>query len=270
MTKVEIYKYYSFGYNYFLLLNQSQDDSIENFYKKVDSYSNFINELQLKVTKSSLRLQGLNSDYEKLEKQNRGRKKKEKIDPILHKSIIDKIKNTDKTLDAELNVISAYYLQSDKRISHEILESKIEKLFAANVFMELPEVAAFDFGEAGKCLLFNRFTACAFHTLRGTEDTLKFYYQKLLGASPDETQTWWSFYSEIEEAVKNGKITPNPEEELMINLNSLRKFYRNKTQHPQMIYNIDDTQDLLFLCIKTVNEMILDLEKRGLVSFFPF
>lgn len=270
MNKVEIYEYYSFGYNYNNLLTRSSQDTIEEFSKKIEDYVNFINDLKLKVTKSSLKLQGINVDFEKLSKLNKGKKKSEPVPKEIHESIITKIKNTDKTLDAELNIISAYYLQNDKRISQEILESEMSKLFANNVFHSLPEIAFYDFDEAGKCLLFNRYTACAFHTLRGTEDTLKFYYQKLLNVVAIESQTWWNFYDEIEKSITNGKITPKPSEELMINLNSLRKFYRNKTQHPQMIYNSDEAQDLLFLCVKTSSEMINDLEKRGIISFLPF
>lgn len=270
MNKVEIYNYYSFGYNYYILLNGSKDDQVHIFYTKIAEYLEFVDSLKLKVTKSSLNLQGIKEDINKLTKLNKGRSKNSIVPSEIHDSIIKKIINTDKTLDAELNTISAYYLQNDKRISQEILENDIRKLFANDVFYSLPDIASFDFDEAGKCILFNRYTACAFHTLRGTEDTLKFYYQKLLNEVALENQTWYNFHNEIEKSITNGKITPKPSEELMINLNSLRKFYRNKTQHPQMIYNSDDVQDLLFLCIKTVNEMIQDLEKRKLIDFFPF
>lgn len=270
MNKVEIYQYYSFGYNYHILLNGSQDDTIEEFFQKINEYLKFIDGLKLKVTKSSLKLQGIDEDIDKLSKLNRGRKKIEITSKEIHNAITNKIRNTDKTLDAELNIISAYYLQNDKRISQEILENEMFKLFANDVFYLLPDIAFYDFDEAGKCLLFNRYTACAFHTLRGTEDTLKFYYQKLLGVVATESQTWWNFYDEIEKSNVSGKLNPKLNEELMINLNSLRKFYRNKTQHPQMIYNSDEVQDLLFLCVKTVSEMVKDLEKRGLISVLPF
>lgn len=270
MTKVEIYKYYSFGYNYFILLNNSSLDTVSLFSERITSYYNFISELKLKVTSSSLRLQNIENDLEKLNKLNKGKKKNEQIPTELFNSIIEKIKNTDKTLDAELNVINAYYLNTNKRISQDILENKIENLFANNIFTSLPDIASYDFSQAGKCLLFNLHTACAFHTLRGTEDVLKFFYQKLLNKIPDESQTWWNFTNEIENNIKDNKIEPKPNEELLINLNSLRKYYRNTTQHPQKIYNEDDAQDLLFLCIKTVNEMMLDLEKRKLVVFLPF
>lgn len=270
MRKVEIYKYYSFGYNYFILMHDSFGKKNHEFLNDIENYLNFIRSLKLKVTESSLDLQGLNTDLETLKKLNRGKKKEEIVPEELHSAIIDKIKNTDKTLDAELNVIAAYYLQNDKRIAQDILEQNINKLFPDGVFYSLPEIASIDFEEAGKCLLFNRYTACAFHTLRGTEDVLKFYYQKLLSCVANDSQTWWNFHSEIDKKIIDGSITPKPSEELMINLNSLRKYYRNKTQHPQMIYNSDETQDLLFLCIKTVSEMINDLDKRRLIEIIPF
>ena len=99
---------------------------------------------------------------------------------------------------------------------------------------------------------------------------MKYYYQLLLDVVPKENQTWFNFYEEIEKEITSGNITPKPSEELMINLNSLRRFYRNKTQHPQMIYNSDDVQDLMFLCIKTVNEMIKDLIDREIIDIVMF
>lgn len=270
MRKVEIYKYYSFGYNYFILLHNSSGKTNKEFLYDLNNYIEFIRSLKLRVTESSLALQGLFNDLETLQKLNRGKNKDVTIPEELHTLIIEKIRNTDQTLDAELNVIAAYYLQNDKRISQDILEHNIQKLFPDGMFYSLPEIASIDFEEAGRCLLFNRYTACAFHTLRGTEDVLKDYYQKLLSCVSNDTQTWWSFHSEIEKKIAEGIIIPKPSEELMINLNSLRKYYRNKTQHPQMIYNSDEAQDLLFLCIKTVSEMIKDLNKRGLVEILPF
>lgn len=198
----------------------------------------------------------------------RGKNKDNQINIDLHNSIITNLEGADKTLDAELNTISAYYINSSKRIDNDILENNIYKLFASTVFGHLPEIAKYDFDEAGKCLLLNRFTACAFHTLRGTEDVLKFYYEKLLDTSAKESQTWWNFYEEIDKFNNEAKLKIS--EELLTNLNNLRKFYTNKTQHPQMIYNIDDVQDLLFNCIKTINEMIQDLIKRELIADAPF
>lgn len=55
MKKVEIYKYYSFGYNYYILLHRSGDKSNKEFLDILELYIKFIKDLNLKVTKSSLR-----------------------------------------------------------------------------------------------------------------------------------------------------------------------------------------------------------------------
>lgn len=269
MIKVNLYKYYSFGYNYFILLNNSGSKTHKDFYNDLTQYLDFINELDLTVTKSSLRMQGLQEQLEKLEKTTRGKNKNETVDSELHEKIIEILEKADSTLDAELDIKNAF-LTETKRVSNDLLTSKMYKLFAENVYIEMPEIAQHDFSEAGKCLVFDRYTACAFHSLRGTEAVLKFFYEKILNKTTTENQTWGNYHQEIEANIKNKKIKPKPDDELMINLNSLRMYYRNRTQHPQLIYNSDGVQDLIFLCIKTVNEMILDLIDREAIEPAPF
>jgi hypothetical protein len=269
MKKMNLYKYYSFGYNYYILLNNSGQKTNKEFYDDLLKYIEFVADLDLKVTKSSLNLQGILEAFSKIEKLSRGRKKNETISDEIHSSIIEILNKTDSTLDAELNIKIAY-LNDSKRVSNELLTNDIAKLFAKDIFIEIPEIAQYDFSESGKCLTFDRYTACAFHCLRGTEAVLKFFYEKILNKNATETLTWGNFHQEIEANINNGTINPKPDAELMINLNSLRMYYRNKTQHPQLIYDADNVQDLLFLCIKTVNEMIGDLLNRGSIIPTPF
>jgi hypothetical protein len=269
MKSVKLYDYYSFGYNYRLLLSSDGDTTVEEFADELRRYSDFVKNHDLKVTLSSLRLHDINEDLTQVDKLNKGKRKKEKIPLELHKKIIEKIRKADPTLDAELNIEVAFLLEK-KRFSNEILTSKIESVFSESIFSELPEIARYDFSECGKCLSFDRFTAAGFHALRGTEDTLKFYYSKLLSKVPTDRQTWGSFYSEIEKDNKAGTITPVVHEELLMNLENLRKYYRNRTQHPQLMYSSDEVQDLFFLCIKTVNQMMKDLLDRKLITILPF
>lgn len=269
MKKIKLYDYYAFGFNYQLLLSKSDGRTIESYAKEVKRYNYFISKHNLKVTASSLSLQGFEEDSKELERLNRGKKKKEVVPNDLHTRINEKIRKADPTLDAELNIELAYLLDT-KRFSNDILTDNIAKVFSENTFNELPEIAQFDFKECGKCLAFDRFTAAGFHALRGTEDTLKFYYSKLLNKVPTERQTWGNFYTEIDKENKNGTLNPLVHEELLMNLENLRKYYRNKTQHPQLMYTCDEVQDLLFLCIKTVNQMMKDLEDRKLIVRLPF
>ena len=147
----------------------------------------------------------------------------------------------------------------------EILSERIDKLFSKNTFHNLPTIAQYDFKEAGMCLAFDRFTASAFHLLRGTEDILKFFYETLLNKKSKITDTWGTYSTEITKAVKSSNLKPEPSSELMMNIDNLRIFYRNKTQHPDKIYNQDEAQDLFGVSIKTINEIIFDLKQRKLI-----
>lgn len=269
MTKVSLYAYYSFGFNYYILRNNSSTKNVETFDKEVKNYLRFIKKLDLRVTLTLLEINGLDKELEKLEKLNKGKKKNDKIDVVLHKKITDLISKADLTLDAELTIKTGYIV-SEKRITTEKLTDNIASIFSQNTFEHLPDIARFDFSESGKCIAFDRNTASAFHSLRGTEDVLKYYYSLLTGKKSTETQTWYNFHNEIEAETKKGIITPPPPKELLQNLNSLRVFYRNKTQHPQLTYNSDEAQDLLFNCVKAVNEIVKDLKSRKLIIDMPF
>ncbi|MEK8179538.1 hypothetical protein WMW71_04215 [Flavobacterium buctense] len=269
MHKVSLYDYYSFGFNYYILMNDSSHKTVEEFAKDIIRYSDFINDLDLKVTKSLLKMYGWNDNIKALNKLNVGTKKKKVVEPTLYDKIIELIKKADPTLDAELSIKTGYLLK-EKRISTDKLIDEIDSIFSIATFLHLPDVARFDFIESGKCLAFDRNTASAFHSLRGTEDVLKFYYSNLTGKVATDTQTWGNFHSEIEAQITAGNIIPHPPKELMQNLNSLRIYYRNKTQHPQLIYDADEAQDLMFNCIKCVNEIIKDLKSRGIINDLPF
>lgn len=265
MEQIRIYDYYSFGYNYNILLSGHSNKTNSQCLEDLKTYTNFIRRLDLRVTISSIKLVQLIPEMEKLQKLAKAKKTKDlKVDPAFWKSIVEKLNKVDSTLDAELNTKIAYLLD-EKRFTNEILLGKIQQLFSKDTFALLPTIAQFDFEESGQCLAFDRYTACAFHSLRGTEDVVKMYYEKLFSTTATDRDTWGTYETAITTAIGNGTLTPHPDEQLIINIGSLRKYYRNKTQHPQNTYSSDESQDILSLCIKTVNDIILDLKKRSLI-----
>jgi len=266
MERVSLYRYYSFGFNYHILFSNASTWTNDNYLEQLNSYSKLLNDLDLRVTikaADSLDLQGY---IEKVKKLAKARKTKNEVIPKdLHDEIEKIIQKVDLTLDSELKLRHAFLL-GEKRWSNEILTSRIDKLFAEDVYNILPKVASFDFQEAGMCMALDRYTACAFHALRGTEDVLRFYYENLLKVTCKGTETWGKYVKDIQDKTNEKKITPAPSAELMINLDNLRKYYRNKTQHPQLIFSSDEVQDLLSHCIKTVNQVINELISRKLVD----
>lgn len=265
MEQIKIYEFYSFGYNYNILLNGNSNKTNEEFYKDVIVYVEFINKLDLRVTISSIKLVNLQPEFDKLAKLGKAIKtKKQTVEVGFRKIIVDKLMKVDSTLDAELN-IKIGYLLDEKRFTKEILLDNINLLFSINSFFLLPSIAQFDFEESGKCLAFDRYTACAFHALRGTEDVVKMYYEKLFSKTANDRDTWGTYENAITTAITSGTLLPQPDEQLILNITNIRKYYRNKTQHPQNTYSSDEAQDLLSLCTKTVNEIIQDLKQRLLV-----
>lgn len=265
MNYTKIYDYFSFGYNYNILLKGNSGKTNSECLEDMKIYNNFIRQHNLTVTISSIQLLKLIPDMEKLMKLAKAKKTKDEIvDPKFWNSILEKLIKVDSTFDAELNTKIAFTLD-EKRHSNEMLLDKIYQLFAENTFEVLPPIAKFDFEESGKCLAFDRYTASAFHSLRGTEDVVKMYYERLFSITATDKDTWGTYENKIKKELEDGNLKPHPDEQLIISMASLRKHYRNQTQHPQMIYSSDQSQDILSNCIKVVNDIVVDLKNRGLI-----
>ncbi|MEP6894964.1 MAG: hypothetical protein ABI986_05090, partial [Chloroflexota bacterium] len=50
---------------------------------------------------------------------------------------------------------------------------------------------------------------------------------------------------------------------LLNNLDNIRLSFRNPTQHPQKIYDIEEVQDLWGICVDVINRMAKDLPKNA-------
>jgi len=180
MEQVKIYDYYSFGFNYTILLIDRKKSSNKVCFDDLERHINFIKTLDLRVSLSCIEMLTLDDDLEILKKLATNLETSSKdIDPALWDKIVEKLKKIDTALDGELNIKIAYLLD-EKRFSNEILLNNINKLFSPKTFLLLSTIAQYDFEESGKCLAFDRYTACAFHALRGTEAVLKIYYEKIL------------------------------------------------------------------------------------------
>jgi hypothetical protein len=131
---------------------------------------------------------------------------------------------------------------------------KVDDLFAKDIFSKLSEIAKFDFYEAGKCIAFERSTAAAFHVLRGTESTVRDYYEKMVKRNRMKNPTWGGITSEL-------RKKRNSSELILDNLDYIRVNYRNPTQHPELKYSLDEAQDLFGLCIDAVNKLVKELNR---------
>ncbi len=141
------------------------------------------------------------------------------------------------------------FIVSDKRIDVQKLLSNVSGLMAPGIFDLLPDVAKYDLKNAGRCMAFELPTAGAFHVLRATESVLRHYYCSIV--KRDRAQLMWG--PMIDSLRKRKKPPPAP---LLDNLDNIRRSFRNPTQHPEKIYDINEVQDLFGLCIDVVNRML--------------
>jgi hypothetical protein len=141
------------------------------------------------------------------------------------------------------------HVTTEKRFAVEKLLNNVASLMSPGILSSLPDVAQNDFKEAGRCIAFELPTAAAFHLMRGTEDVLKHFYCSVV--EQDRTSLMWGPM-----VAHLRKVLSPPPLVLLNNLDNLRTGFRNPTQHPEKIYDIEEAQDLLFLSIDAVNRMM--------------
>ena len=161
-----------------------------------------------------------------------------------------------KTFEAETCGVFCYAV-TDKRLDVKKLLDAVNELFAPGVYDGLPEISRFDYAEVGKCISFDRPTAAAFHILRATEDVIRLYYKRHI--RPAQKGLTWGQLTTVLRQKKKGKI---PDPIILNQLDHIRNAFRNPTQHPDKIYDIQEVQDLFGLCIDIVNRICMTKNKR--------
>lgn len=141
------------------------------------------------------------------------------------------------------------FIVTDKRIDVDKLLNNIPLLMAPEVFESLPEIAKYDFKEAGRCIAFETPTAGAFHLLRATEAVLREFY--CINVRRGRVDPLW--FNMVEDMRKKRRKIPRT---LLDNLDNIRWNFRNPTQHPEKMYDIQEVQDLFGLCVDVINRMI--------------
>ncbi len=210
--------------------------------ENMDAFFEYLEEFQLPVTQRAA--------YQL--KQFRDGLKELPSDHILTAEEASKLKETMKTLretlfaEADGNVA---FIVTDKRIDVNKLLSDVRGLMAPEVFDALPDVAQHDFVEAGRCIAFELPTAGAFHSLRGTEGVLRHFY--CCCVRRDRAQLMWG--PMVDSLRARRRAPPAP---LLDNLDNIRRSFRNPTQHPEKIYDIQEVQDVFGLCVDVVNRMV--------------
>lgn len=207
----------------------------------IDDIFNYLEEFKLPVSRRAAH--SLNELRKELAKSDLDRK----LTADEASEISQIMGDLEKTLLAEAHGNIAFIV-TDKRIDVDKLLYDVPSLMAPGVFDSLPDIARYDFGEAGKCIAFELPTAAAFHLLRGTEAVLRYFYCSIVKRGRVEI-LWGPMVEHLRERRAS---LPRP---LLDNLDNIRRSFRNPTQHPDKIYDIQEVQDLFGLCVDAVNRM---------------
>jgi hypothetical protein len=152
------------------------------------------------------------------------------------------------TLTAEAGGMVAY-IATDKRYPVQSLLENMAALFPPGGFDELPEITRHDLAEAGKAIAYELPTAAAFHLLRATEEALRVFYRSWVRSKRIKVENWGAMTSDMR------KRRTKPPEALLNHLDHIRQNFRNPTDHPEKIYDIEEVQDLLGLCCDAIRRL---------------
>jgi len=253
MRETQIYNYYMFGYNYYLLSNENNNILVhgkpDSLITRIDEFFNTLKELDLQVTQTAaIALTKIRDKLESLPKET-------KIDINLAKEVQAAIQTIDATLDAELKLRSAFIVTPTRFQLNHMLKAP-QSLFGSSIFENLSTISQFDFREGARCVAFGLPTAAAFHIMRGTEGVLRHYYCSIVKRDRVKVLLW---HAMVDHLRKRRDAPPKP---LTDNLDNIRGNFRNPTQHPDARYDMEEAQDLFALSLDVVNRMIKDISKR--------
>jgi len=176
-----------------------------------------------------------------------------KLSSSLVSDIKEEFSGLEKVVFAEA-ITKKIYVLPNRRFNTEYLLSEPSKLLKNGAFEKLEEIARIDFSSSCRCILFGEATAAAFHILRATESVLKSYYFHHRRKDRLKTPMWGPMTQQLRAKSKN-----KPSETLLNSLDLVRTAYRNPTQHPEAIYEIDSAQDLFGVCLDLIGKMCEEL-----------
>lgn len=246
MQTVPVFRFWWFGTNVRYLQDASESQQIHGkgyILANIESLFSRLEELDLRVTSRAA------DPLRQFQEELLGTAADSKLTSTQATKLSTTIRDLRKTMEAELKGISAYTL-SPKRLDTEKLTTDVASLFAPGVFASLTAVAQHDLSEAGKCIAFERSTAAAFHLMRATEEVLRRYYCHYVRRDRVAPMLWHPMLSALQQ---HRRAKSN--DALHRNLDNIRMSFRNPTQHPEKVYDIQEAQDLFGLCVDVINRM---------------
>lgn len=152
------------------------------------------------------------------------------------KNVIDRAKNFETILLAELQTLDLYKVTQKGIYSMPDLIDHAENIFPSTVLTKLNSSITNEIRESGRCLAFDNPTASAFHIIRAAEAVMHEYY--LVVCKPttqDRLENWGQYIAELHKS-------PDPEvKEVVAMLQQFKDRHRNLIMHPEVVLTPDES-----------------------------
>lgn len=172
-------------------------------------------------------------------------------------------------LQDELARLPTYIVEQVRAYSSNDLLEHAENHFSESIRSKLRPEAVADFREAAGCLLFERFTASAFHALRILESCSRQYYEIVTSKTfdPDNPLRWKVVIDQLASHLAGEKKQGLPNTELLelviVNLQPMKDIFRNQIFHPETTLDREQAIGVFEIVARVVSWMIEDAERRA-------
>ncbi len=153
------------------------------------------------------------------------------------RQVIDKAKEFQTVLSAELQTLATYHVTQKGIYSTTGLIEEAEKILPEPVLKKINADIVEEIRESGKCLAFDCATASGFHIMRATEGIMHEYYISVCKPTPKPTgklESWGAYIAELKKSPKSEV------KEVVAMLQQLKDQHRNLIIHPEVVLSPDE------------------------------
>jgi hypothetical protein len=153
---------------------------------------------------------------------------------------------------AELATVPIFLITHKGPFDVDRLIENGTELFPSNLLSKVPE-AEIEALEIGKCLAFERSTACGFHTFRLLEAALRRYWDAVTNGQPrPDNQTLGVMTSQLfDKQLGDTKVLEA--------LKQITKLHRNPIAHPEVVLSLEEARAIIGMSHSVLAHMLMVL-----------
>ncbi len=185
---------------------------------------------------------------------------------LMFKEVIDKAKEFETVLSAELERLATYHVTQKGIYSTPDLIAQADLALPISVRNKIDEKVRNEIRESGKCLAYDNATASGFHILRAVEAVMHQYYLVVCkpNSQPEQLENWGAYIAELHQSKD-----PTVKETVAI-LQQIKDNDRNLIMHPELVLSPDDAFTLfeiskgaIMAMAKKLQDIKPDTSKKG-------